>query len=107
MNKELVAAVVAEVKQDLDELKRVHGGLPSLAPALERICARVEKAGLVHGLKGADKRELAIEAGLLLLEKTVPAGWLAFLPMTWRRAALGWMIDRVVAAFNRTKKWAA
>ena len=106
-DKDLVVAVFEEAKKDLADLRGVHGGAPSLARALGRICARVEKAGLAAGLKGADKRELAIEAALLALEKFVPAGWLAWVPAPARRFALGWMIDRTVAAFKRSGKWAA
>lgn len=105
--RQLVEAVFEEAKKDLAELKGVHGGAPSLAAALGRICARVEKAGLAAGLKGADKRELAIEAGLLALEKLVPPGWLAWVPEPVQRWVLGYLVDRAVAAFNRSGKWAA
>lgn len=106
MSKELAAVVFEEVRQDLADLKGVHGGAPSLARALERICARVEQKGLREGLKGAQKRELAVELAVLAL-KLLPPAWTSWLPEPLLRWALGRMVDKVVAAFKRTGKWAS
>lgn len=104
---ELAKYLWAEVEQDLADLKRVHGGAPSLARALAKICSRVEKSGGPAKVKGADKRAVAIDLAVLALQKYVPAGWLGWLPEPALRWVLGRAIDGVVAAFKKTGKWAA
>lgn len=104
---ELAKKLWGEVEQDLQDLKKVHGGAPSLARALGKICGRVQTAGIIKGLKGADKRELAINLAVLALQKHVPPRWLAWLPEPALRWVLGRSIDGIVAAFKKTGKWAA
>lgn len=105
-NRELVVALVEEVRQDFADLKNVHGGLPSLAKALDRICTRIQKGQLTKELAGAEKRELAIDAALLAIQRFVPPRWLGWLPESVQRWVLGMMVDQVVAFFKK-KGWPA
>lgn len=102
--RETVVALVEEVRADLADLGRVHGGAPSLARALDRICTRIQRNGDLRALPGADKRELAIEAAMLALERFLPPTWYQYLPVPLVRWLLGRAIDQVVALF-KAKGW--
>lgn len=102
--KDLAARLEAEVEQDVKDLRGVHGGAPSLRGALERICTRIQQGSLTKDLPNADKRALAVELGIRLLRRVVPAGWLAYVPEPVQRFILGWMVDKVVAFF-KAKGW--
>ena len=99
-NKELALALVEEVRKDIIDLRGVKG-LSTLKAAIQSIVHRVEAQGLLDGLKGAEKKELAMAVLDLALERFVPPMYLKLLPAFLRRKVLSWMVDRAVGVMNK------
>lgn len=95
--KELVKSSLGEAKAAAEELSRLKGfslkSLQGLIACVKWSVKRAEELGLIHGLKGADKKEFVIE---LLLQVVPLPFWLA--PIA--RAVLPYVVDAIVDALK-------
>lgn len=95
---ELAAALVKQVKSAAEEYSRLKGfslnSLQGLIATTRMVVKEVEETGLAHGLKGADKKALAIE----VLLQVVKLPW--WMPAALIRAILPPLIDAIVEALK-------
>ena len=95
MSREVVLAAVAELRAQVVELKSARGIMAILAVA-PAIVQKVEALSVKLGIKGADKKDLALDILFALLP---PLPW--WLPEAALRAWAGVLIERAVAALSK------
>ncbi|MFA5162081.1 MAG: hypothetical protein WC421_07530 [Elusimicrobiales bacterium] len=96
----------AKAKELLDGLGELKGkikavkSLKDAAEAIPDVVKLVEAVGQDEGLKGADKKALAVAVLNALID-------IPFLPESIEGMLIGWAIDAVVAALNKLvgKDW--
>ncbi len=99
--KSIAAKSITEVRAAVQRLSRVKGfnlaGFAGLRAAAPEVVGHVEAIAKQEGLRGADKKELAIELVLQLVH--LPA-WCPEFVARW---VLGQAIEAAVAAINRRR----
>lgn len=89
---------IPAVKEVIDRLKTLHGwnmsSFKSAYDMLPEITKKVEVIGRLRGLKGSEKKDLAIE----IVTRLRPAPF--WLPTPLYRMALGWAVDSIVSALK-------
>lgn len=99
--KRIAAKSIGEVRAAAEKLSRVKGfnlaGLAALGAIAPEVVKHVEAIANQEGLRGADKKELAIELVLQLVH--LPA-WCPEFVARW---VLGRAIEAAVAAINRAR----
>lgn len=96
--KKIADEAIPAVKEVVEKLKTLRGwNMGSLKAAydmLPEVAKKVEVIGRLRGLKGSEKKELAIE----LVTRLRPAPF--WLPTPLYRMILGWAVDSIVAALK-------
>lgn len=103
--------VVSELKEgcaDVKDALKQRGPfriLKAIVKAVPSIISKVEEVSKTLGLKGADKKELALDIIMLLIGPKLP-WWARWVPI---REILGAVIDMMIEMLNKKlgKKWAA
>ena|SRR3990167_4880783 len=100
LSKEVIASVIADARETIIELRGAKG-IFAIIKAIPAVIRKVEEISLKLGIKGANKKELALDILLAL----IPLPW--YLPAVLIRPIIGGLIDLAVAAVNNRLKSSA